>query len=195
MHSKEQLSAFMDGEHESQDFAATLCKNPELQRQWASYHVARSVMRGEEQLLDQNFSLKMAELLEQEPLPQSQKPKGLLLKLKGWSMPIMQAGIAASVCLVAVVGVNMFNNNDEVASTEQPVLQTLPFTNTVQQVSYNAPSQVQPTQAQLEYQQNRINALLQNHELQRRTQITGVTQSHEEKTKAQSSATQHPSQQ
>lgn len=204
MQNREQLSAYMDGHDVNGEFTETLCRDSELQQQWANYHTIRSVMRGEEQLLGADFSAKMAALLEDEEIETAQPKaengeakKGLLLKLKRWSTPLMQAGIAASVCLVAVLGVNMMNGSDEVAQVEQPVLQTLPFSNSVQQVSYNAPAKEQPTQEQLEYQQRRINALLQNHELQRRTNV-GVTQqqngsvvlSEAEKAKAQTSATE-----
>ncbi|AUI66072.1 MULTISPECIES: sigma-E factor negative regulatory protein [Glaesserella] len=190
MQHKETLSAYMDGHKESDNFAETLCNSAELQQTWANYHTIRSVMRGEEQILGSDFSAKMAALLENEEMETAkteEKPKGLLLKLKRWSTPIMQAGIAASVCLSVVLGVNMMNGNDEVAQAEQPVLQTLPFTNSVQPVSYNAPSKDQPTAEQLEYQQRRINELLQNHELQRRTHVGNVTLTEEEKQKAQTS--------
>lgn len=190
MQHKETLSAYMDGHNINGEFTDTLCNSAELQQKWANYHTIRSVMRGEEQILGSDFSAKMAELLENEEI-ETAKPekKGLLLKLKRWSTPIMQAGIAASVCLVAVLGVNMMNSSDEVAQTEQPILQTLPFSNSVQPVSYNAPAKEQPTEEQLEYQQRRINALLQNHELQRRT-TNSVVMSEAEKAKAQTSATQ-----
>lgn len=206
MQNREQLSAYIDGHDVNAEFTETLCNDRELQQQWANYHTIRSVMRGEEQLLGADFSAKMAALLENEVIETAetsqpntqptQQKKGVLLKLKRWSTPIMQAGIAASVCLVAVLGVNMMNSNDEVAQVEQPVLQTLPFSNSVQQVSYNAPAKEQPTQEQLEYQQRRINALLQNHELQRRTNVGSQPQngsvvlSEAEKAKAQTSATQ-----
>lgn len=191
MQNRETLSAYMDGHNVNGEFTETVCTSSELQQKWASYHTIRSVMRGEEQILGADFSAKMATLLEDEVIEAAQptvEKKGLLLKLKRWSTPIMQAGIAASVCLVAVLGVNIVNSNNEVAQVEQPVLQTLPFSNSVQQVSYNAPAKEQPTAEQLEYQQRRINALLQNHELQRRTNVGAVVLSETEKEKSQISS-------
>lgn len=191
MQNRETLSAYMDGHNVNGEFTETVCTSSELQQKWASYHTIRSVMRGEEQILGADFSAKMAALLEDEVIEAAQptvEKKGLLLKLKRWSTPIMQAGIAASVCLVAVLGVNIVNSNNEVAQVEQPVLQTLPFSNSVQQVSYNAPAKEQPTAEQLEYQQRRINALLQNHELQRRTNMGSVVLSETEKEKSQISS-------
>lgn len=191
MQNRETLSAYMDGHNVNGEFTETVCTSSELQQKWASYHTIRSVMRGEEQILGADFSAKMAALLEDEVIEAVQptvEKKGLLLKLKRWSTPIMQAGIAASVCLVAVLGVNIVNSNNEVAQVEQPMLQTLPFSNSVQQVSYNAPAKEQPTAEQLEYQQRRINALLQNHELQRRTNVGAVVLSEAEKEKSKISS-------
>ncbi|QGM80273.1 sigma-E factor negative regulatory protein [Otariodibacter oris] len=190
MQQRETLSAYMDGHNVEHAFTDTLCKSEELQQKWANYHAIRSVMRGEEIILGSDFSAKLEAAIEKEEIStQAEKPKGLLLKLKGWKTPIMQMGIAASVCLVAVFGANIMTAEQEVAQVEQPVLQTLPFSNSVQQVSYNAPSQTQPTPEQLEYQQRRINALLQNHELQRRTNVGAIVLSAAEKARAQTSAT------
>lgn len=189
----EYLSAYMDGQDVDKEFVETLTNSPELQQKWASYHTIRNVMQGDEIILGTDFSAKMEALLENEEIESQanvEKPKGLLLKLKRWGTPLLQAGVAASVCLVAVFGVNSFNANNEVAQT-QPVLQTLPFSNSVEAVSYNAPAKDQPTAEQLELQQRKINALLENHELQRRTNtVQGVTLSEEEKQKAKTSSNQ-----
>lgn len=196
MQNKETLSAYIDGYNVNDESTEALCQSAELQQKWANYHTIRSVMRGEDLLLGHDFAAKMEKLLDDEVIEveNSTKKRGLLLKLKGWSTPIMQAGIAASVCLVAVLGVNLMQNSDEVAQVEQPVLQTLPFSNSVQQVSYNAPAKEQPTEEQLEYQQNRINALLQNHELQRRISIGAETSEETEKEKNVESEVVTPSQ-
>ena len=187
MQQKETLSAYMDGQKTESGFAETLANSPELKQKWANYHTIRSVMLGEEILLGQDFSAKMEALIENESFEkQAEKPRGLLVKLKRWSTPIMQAGIAASVCLVAVLGVNMVNSNNEVAQTES-TLQTVPFSNAVQAVSYNAPAKDIATSDKLEQQQRRLDTLLQNHELQRRTNTAVLTE--EEKAKAQTSST------
>lgn len=187
---QERLSAYMDGHNINGEFTDTLCQDADLQKKWASYHTIRSVMRGEEIILASDFSDTFAELLENEEIEKSQR--GRLLKLKRWSVPIMQVGIAASVCLAVVISVNNFSNKQNIVQNATPVLQTLPFSNSVQQVSYNAPSQNQPTEEQLEYQQRRINALIQNHELERRTEINNVILSEQEKQKKQTSAVETP---
>ncbi|MFA9500143.1 sigma-E factor negative regulatory protein [Mannheimia sp. E30BD] len=189
----EYLSAYMDGQNVDKEFVETLINSPELQQKWASYHTIRSVMQGDEAILGVDFSTKMEALLENKEIESQEnveKSRGLLLKLKRWGTPIMQAGIAASVCLVVVFGVNSFNTSEDVAQT-QPVLQTLPFSNSVEAVSYNGPEKEQPTAEQLELQQRKINALLENYELQRRTNaVQGVTLSEEEKQKARTSSNQ-----
>ena len=114
MQQKETLSAYMDGQANGIEFADTLTNSPELKAKWASYHTIRNVMQGEEVLLGADFSAEMETLLENETIESIQeKPRGLMVKLKRWATPIMQAGIAASVCLVALVGVNMMNSTDD----------------------------------------------------------------------------------
>lgn len=196
MQQTEKLSAYMDGYDVEGKFTETLCNDTKLQQKWANYHCIRQVMRAEEALLPADFSEKMAKLIEDEEIestqPQiAQSSKGML-KLHRWRTAFQQMAIAASVCLIAVVGVNMLNTQEEVAQVEQPALQTLPFSNAIQPVSYNSPSKVQPSEAQLEYQQRRINALLQNHELQRRTINEQFGGNEGEKQQSQTSATEIP---
>lgn len=192
MQQRESLSAYMDGQKVEAGFADTLANSPELKQKWASYHTIRSVMQGEDVLLGNDFSAKMAALIENEEIEKQSenKPRGLLIQFKRWNTPLMQAGIAASVCFVAVLGFNMMNTSNEVAQVE-PALQTLPFSNSVQPVSYNAPAKDLATVEKLEQQQRRIDELLQNHELQRRTNANnanGVILNEEEKAKARTSS-------
>ena len=79
-----------------------------------------------------------------------------------------QIAVAAGVCLVAVVGVQSFNAKSTSVTPENPVLQTLPFNNSVQEVSYNAPTKDVATSEQVEQKNRRIGTMLQNYELQRR---------------------------
>lgn len=68
--------------------------------------------------------------------------------------------MAASVCLVAVLGTQsvITAKNEAQNNVDAPILQTLPFNNVVQQVSYNAPIKDVVTPEQLE---QKINALVQ----------------------------------
>lgn len=177
---KELLSAYMDGEQVSNHLTDKLCQDKALQQTWANYHLVRSVMRQEshQTILGADFTAKMEELIAQERSYQEQptiaevERTPFVQKLRRLFMPITQVAVAAGVCLVAVLGVQSFNanNNSVVADVDTPVLQTLPFNNNVQAVSYNAPSQDVATAEQLDQKSKRIEAMLQDYELQRRVQ-------------------------
>ncbi|TNH09244.1 sigma-E factor negative regulatory protein [Testudinibacter sp. TR-2022] len=181
---KELLSAYLDGEYQNDHLLDSLCQDEELQQAWNHYHLVRTVVRQETTvLLGADFTAKMATLIDAEPAPHfaaqatvaqptpaEVEKLPFMQKLKGLFAPLTQVAVAATVCLVAVFGVqNYLQSDNGVAVADNPVLQTLPFTNNIQQVSYNAPSQDVPTQAQLEQQSKRINMMLQNYELQRRS--------------------------
>ena len=178
---KELLSAYIDGEQVNHELTEKLCQNAELQESWANFHTIRSVMRQETNVfLGADFTAKMesliaaeeiqaAEITESQPLPQEVENSPFMQKLKAWFMPMTQVAVAAGVCLVAVLGVQSFNAKSTVQNlADTPVLQTLPFNNGVQEVSYNAPSKDVITAEQLEQKNKRIGAMLQSYELQRR---------------------------
>lgn len=179
---KEQLSAYMDGEQVKTDLTDALLRDEELQVSWHSFHTVRSVMRKESAVfLGGDFTAKMADLIELEdvkkvdviavsqPEPEDAHNSAFMQKLKAFFAPMTQVAVAAGVCLVAVLGVQSFNSKNEASNLpEAPVLQTLPFNNAVQEVSYNAPSKDTLTSDQLEKKSRRIGAMLQNYELQRR---------------------------
>ncbi|MCW9698935.1 MULTISPECIES: sigma-E factor negative regulatory protein [unclassified Avibacterium] len=177
---KEQLSAYIDGEQLSAEFTEALCQDQDLQKSWGNFHLIRSVIRQESDvLLGQDFTNKMAELIEQEemivaepkisqPMPEEIKQSPFSQKLKAWFMPMTQFAVAAGVCLVAVMGVQSFMANNAKEGQDTPVLQTLPFNNSVQEVSYNAPAQSVITPEQIEQKNKRIDSMLQSYELQKR---------------------------
>lgn len=181
---KELLSAYMDGEQVSNPLTDKLCQDKELQQTWANYHLVRSVMRQEtaQNILGKDFTAQMEQLIAQESSYQEQPTVAEAQKLpfvqqlrRLW-LPITQVAVAAGVCVVAVLGVQSFNgaNNQVVADVDTPVLQTLPFNHNVQAVSYNAPSQEVATAEQLDQKNKRIEAMLQDYELQRRLQTQSV---------------------
>lgn len=184
---KELLSAYMDGEQVNPTFTEQLCQDAELQESWEDFHTIRSIMRKESNVvLGADFTTKMESLIATEeiqvsnaitsqPLPQEVENAPFMQKLKAWFMPITQVAVAASVCLVAVLGVQSFNAKSTVQSAvDAPVLQTLPFNNGVQEVSYNAPSKDVMTAEQLEQKNKRIGAMLQSYELQRRVYADSI---------------------
>ena len=184
---KELLSAYMDGEQVNPTFTEQLCQDAELQESWEDFHTIRSIMRKESNIvLGADFTAKMESLIATEeiqvpnamtsqPLPQEVENTPFMQKLKAWFMPMTQVAVAASVCLVAVLGVQSFNAKSTVQSAvDAPVLQTLPFNNGVQEVSYNAPSKDVMTAEQLEQKNKRIGAMLQSYELQRRVYADSI---------------------
>lgn len=180
---KELLSAYIDGEQVSNEFTATLCRDRQLQQSWHNFHAIRSVMREESEFfLGVDFSSKMEKLIEAEaniqisqPMPEETHSSAFMQKLKAMFMPLAQVAVAATVCLVAVFGVQSFNSNQAEKVADTPVLQTLPFNNGVQQVSYNASNKDSVTNEQLEQKNKRLGVMLQEHELQRRIYADNVT--------------------
>lgn len=182
---KEQLSAYMDGEQVDPTFTTKLSFDEKLQQSWASFHAIRSVMREESAVfLGTDFTAKMAQLiadeaeiqptLTEQPTPAEAQQSPFMQKLKAMFAPLTQVAVAAAVCLVAVLGVQNFTANQEQKVADTPVLQTLPFNNAVQQVSYNAPAKDMVSNEQIEQKNKRIGAMLQNYELQRRLNADGV---------------------
>ena len=175
---KELLSAYMDGEEVSAELTEQLCQDKDLQESWAAYHTVRSVMRKESPLLlGADFTAKMADLIEEvkhveitvsQPTPEEADSLPFVQKLKAFFAPMTQIAVAAGVCLVAVVGVQSFNAKSTSVTPENPVLQTLPFNSSVQEVSYNAPTKDVATSEKVEQKNRRIGTMLQNYELQRR---------------------------
>ena len=112
--------------------------------------------------------VKHVEITVSQPTPEEADSLPFVQKLKAFFAPMTQIAVAAGVCLVAVVGVQSFNAKSTSVTPENPVLQTLPFNNSVQEVSYNAPTKDVATSEQVEQKNRRIGTMLQNYELQRR---------------------------
>lgn len=179
---KEQLSAYIDGELVNAELTKKLCQDKALQTAWANFHTIRAVMRKESAvLLGADFTAKMEtliasesvhlnQLVESQPLPQEVEKSPFVQKLKAMFMPLAQISVAASVCLVAVLGTqSVLVANKAGQDIAQPqVLQTLPFNSQVQEVSYNPSVRETVSPEQLEKRNKRVNAMLQNYEIQRR---------------------------
>lgn len=179
---KELLSAYIDDEQVNAEFTETLCQNKELQATWNNFHIIRSVMREESAvLLDADFTAKMEAFIaaeelppvaitQSQPLPQEVEDSQFMQKLKAMFMPLTQISVAASVCLVAVLGTQsvMVAKNADQNLVQPQVLQTLPLNSEVQEVSYNAPVKDVITSEQMEKRNRKINAMLQDYEGQRR---------------------------
>lgn len=151
---QDKLSAFIDGEYQEQDFLDTLCNDKGLQTKLLSYQLTRAAIRNESQiLLGETFSAKLAQLIEQEQAIQTKaknytasthwlstlRHRFAKFKPAGWLLPVGQVAVAAGVCTVAVIGTNhyLYSDNPSTVANNNPVLQTLPFANNTQPVSYS----------------------------------------------------------
>ncbi|ATO34217.1 Anti-sigma-E factor RseA [Dickeya dianthicola] len=187
---KEKLSALMDGEAVDNALLGALSKDDKLQQSWQRYHLVRDTLRGDvsETLMNIDIAARVAAALEQEPVqfnpqavPESQPHPRTWQMLPFWrkvrplASHLTQIGMAACVSLAVIVGVQHYQQNnvmsDSVAETA-PALSTLPVMGgSASPVSLSVPAEnsvAHTGQRQMQAQHERINALLQDYELQRR---------------------------
>ncbi|PRD14902.1 anti-sigma-E factor RseA [Pantoea coffeiphila] len=183
---KEQLSALMDGEALDTELMSALNSDAALQKNWESYHLIRDTLRGDvPQLLDFDIAARVAAAIEDEPaktvirlIPEAQpKPEEAAAmpfwgKLRPWAAQITQVGLAACVSLAVIVGVQQYNKPVVGQSSDSPAFNTLPMMGQASQVSLGVPSEnatnTSKVNQQVQDQRRRVNALLQDYELQRR---------------------------
>jgi sigma-E factor negative regulatory protein RseA len=185
MADKELLSALTDGETVDKALIAELEQDLESQKSWQSYHLIGDVMRGEApDAPNWNIAESVAAALESEPahnklttsLVESQPtPAEARRWMPSWVSQLGQVAVAASVSLAVIIGVQQYGGSDGVSTQEQlPVLQTFPVSGSVEPVSLTRDSvstnksMKQYNEAQLLEQRRRINAMLQDYELQLR---------------------------
>lgn len=100
-----------------------------------------------------------------------------------WRKPVAQLAIAASVAMFAIVGVSTLPQSDP-QQNEIPLLQTTPLTGMASPVSYSsAPALENAEQGLRELQQQRIGALVLEH--QRQARVANSLQTAQNETKAQ----------
>ncbi|GAA3593982.1 MAG: anti-sigma-E factor RseA [Gibbsiella quercinecans] len=184
---KEKLSALMDGESLDNELLSSLSKDRALQQSWQSYHLIRDTMRGDiGQVIHFDIAERVAAALEKEParlvpsaVPESQPQPETWQKLpfwhkvRPWASQLTQVGVAACVSLAVIVGVQQYNQPAEHSeAAETPAFNTLPIMGQPSPVSLGVPSEGLAVgsgqQQQVQEQRRRINAMLQDYELQRR---------------------------
>ncbi|GMQ47696.1 sigma-E factor negative regulatory protein [Vibrio sp. 10N] len=186
MADKQKLSAFMDGDLIDEALIEALENDQESKQTWQNYHLIGDVMRGDEpQSLDWNIAESVALALDDEPAHQAVSketvtpieaqptPSQAKRQLPAWLTQFGQVGIAACVSLAVILGVQQFSGQDaSQPEVEQlPVLQTIPFSGSAEPVSLTRDSVARTNQnesANVQEQRRRINALLQDYELQLR---------------------------
>jgi sigma-E factor negative regulatory protein RseA len=98
-----------------------------------------------------------------------QSPKPNVISISSWKKPFSQIAIAASVALVAVLGVNTMQQTP-IAGDDLPVLQSIPVAGGVSPVSFlfEGSALQSAQQGVRELQQQRIGALVLEHQRQSR---------------------------
>ncbi|NKF50946.1 anti-sigma factor [Shewanella sp. WXL01] len=178
---QEWISEVVDGEADEQAIAA-LASDPDTHEQWQRYHMIGDAMRGElPEKIDLDLTANIFAAIEQEPTivaPQASapeqpsveqvaaKPSNVVSLFKQFG----QYAIAASVALVAIIGVQNYQTPAD-AESPLPVLNTRPLVGSVSPVSL----QTGPVQSAAEQQnenmmeqRRRVNAYIQDHMLQQR---------------------------
>ncbi|WP_312953338.1 anti-sigma-E factor RseA [Superficieibacter sp.] len=181
---KEKLSALMDGETLDSELLSELTRSPEMQKTWESYHLIRDSLRGDTgDVLHFDISSRVmaaiasepASLIpEAQPAPQQWQKMPFWHKVRPWASQLTQMGVAACVSLAVIVGVQHYNEQGEATQQpETPVFNTLPMMGKASPVSLGVPAEGAVAsnggqQQQVQEQRRRINAMLQDYELQRR---------------------------
>lgn len=184
----EKLSALMDDEYQDAELIDAIAQDSDAMDVWKHYHLIGDVLRGDlPQHSNWDIAGQVALALENEPVYQGAKSPGFGVDNAGleaqpkphqaqsglplWLRSFGQVGIAACVSLVVIVGVRQYTDQeiDHGLQSPIPVLQTVPFAGSVEPVSLTRDSmQTRNQEAELQEQHYRINALLQDYELQLR---------------------------
>jgi len=175
------LSAASDNQPLSKAQLDSLLNDTQLQHQLERYHLIGAVLRRETQSpITADFADNFAAQLADEPVYQLQSDRNLLQRLRNtvsvaangrWLQPVAQGAVAAGVALLAVFGVQQYQQSPtQDAFSPLPVLQTQPIAGFATPVSLSQTTvsdrfAKQEQQAMLE-QQKRLQALLNAHRQQ-----------------------------
>ncbi|TKI06781.1 anti-sigma-E factor RseA [Martelella alba] len=190
----EKLSALMDGEILDNELINSLSKDDKLQQSWRNYHLIRDTLRGDigetlhldiadrvaAAIADEPVRLVPDAVKESQPRPETWHKLPFWRRASPWVSHAGQMGLAACVSLAVIFGVQYYNRpmgNPADSQPESPVFNTLPMMGQASPVSLGVPSGGMvadaTTQQQLvQEQRKRINAILQDYELQRRVHST-----------------------
>ncbi|MFA0413154.1 RseA family anti-sigma factor [Vibrio renipiscarius] len=188
MADKEKLSALMDGELVDKALIVELENDQNGLEAWKNYHLIGDVLRGEApQKPEWNIAESVALALENEPahnvftannvsdinearIESQPAPHQAKRHLPMWITQFGQVGIAACVSLAVILGVQQFGGEATSETDQLPVLQTIPFSGSVEPVSLTRDSidTSSKNDINVQEQRRRINAMLQDYELQLR---------------------------
>ena len=174
------LSAASDNKPLTKAQLDSLLRDTELQSTLERYHLIGATIRREARgPVSSDFSADVMAKIADEPVYQLQTDRSLLQRVKAsvasaangrWLQPVAQGAIAAGVALMAVFGVQQYQQQPEDMLSPQPLLQTQPIAGfatpvSLSQTTVNDRFAEQEQQAMLE-QQKRLQALLNAHRQQ-----------------------------
>lgn len=166
------LSAFIDNELEN-DIVNDILDDMELQQQFSRYHLMGDVVRDEVNDLALNIDVTnsvMSAIADEVrfnnvvPLVASERSENNVTSLM---KRFGQYAIAASVAGVVVVSSLVMNQNSVTDSSVTPVLNTIPFGAAAPVSLQTSPVE---TKSEMKERNERIEALLKDHQLQLQTQ-------------------------
>ncbi len=195
MADKQQLSALMDGEMVDKSLVQELVHDSESIETWKNYHLIGDVMRGDApERPEWNIAESVALALENEPAhgsyhsnvtsidsvkvkEEQPTPQKSRRQLPAWLSPFGQVAVAACVSLVVIMGVQQYGGDSSSSQAEPfPVLETVPLSGSVEPVSFTRESIEKPNiESNVHEQRRRVNALLQDYELQLRLNSEGLS--------------------
>lgn len=195
---REKLSAMMDGEALDLELVNAISCDSTLKQRWESYHLIRDTLRNDTgDVMHFDIASKVAAALENEavrinpqvvvesqPEPATWGAFPFWGKIRPWASQITQIGVAACVSLAVIVGVQQYNQSNAVDSTvDEPMFNTIPVGSGAP-VSLNiSDNQLFGNEQQLqqvEQQNQRINAMLQQYEIERRSMLNQQYQQSEQ---------------
>jgi len=203
---KEQLSALMDGEALDNALLSELSKDVSLQQRWQSYHLIRDTLRGDvSETLHIDIAARVAAAIEKEPTrlvpasvkesqpqPEQWQKMPFWQRARPWASQLTQVAMAACVSLAVIVGVQHYNQPNQVQAqqSDSPAFNTLPLMGRASPVSLGVPSEnASLNNGAQQQQRQRISAIMQDYELQRRLHSD---QLHLEQGESQQAAVQVP---
>ncbi|ACJ30466.1 Sigma-E factor negative regulatory protein [Shewanella piezotolerans WP3] len=175
---QEWVSAAVDGELDEQTLAE-LAADADSHEQWRDYHMIGDAMRGElPQTVSIDLSASIMAAIDEEPAiiaPKQTTVKTATMPTSNKVVPLFkqfgQYAIAATVAMVAVVGVQNYNQETLLDNSPLPVLNTRPLIGSASPVSLQTGAVQQNqsyTNEQVVDQRRRINSYIQDHMLQQR---------------------------
>lgn len=197
MADKEKLSALMDGELVDKALISELEQDQSGLEAWKNYHLIGDVMRGDApEKPEWNIAESVALALENEPahnplqqtnvvdlqeakVESQPTPSQARRQLPAWLSQFGQVAVAACVSMAVILGVQQYGGSEasQAERDQIPVLQTIPFAGSAEPVSLTRDTvsnrSTELSEANVQEQRRRINAMLQDYELQLRLNSEG----------------------